>query len=367
MISLLVIACNEEARLRACVESARPAVDQVVIVVQNSHDGTLALARELADVVVEDGCYGHPAPSRAKGLAACAGEWVLTLDADETLTPWAAARLRSWCESGDYYRLRRHTTAGGHTLEDACHGRLFRKDKVVAPVGLLDIHSTCRPLPDVSAIDIDAAVCIDHAKTWDEQKEDDRRYGRLQAGATYKDVEGWFDFEDVYRAAVARAADGDEFVEVGAYKGRSAIYLASLIRDSGKRVALTAVDTWGGSLGDPSRRAAEELRARGSSLYATFLDNVAACGVAAYLTPLRMPSLEAAPRFEDRSLSLVYIDADHGYESVRADIAAWLPKVRPGGVIAGHDFNMPGVHRAVREAFGDRAAWVGVSSWVVRA
>ena len=54
-------------------------------------------------------------------------------------------------------------------------------------------------------------------------------------------------------------------------------------------------------------------------------------------------------------LDSVYIDADHCYPAVRADIAAWLPKVRPGGIIAGHDFwpeKFPGVCRAVHEAFG---------------
>jgi hypothetical protein len=47
----------------------------------------------------------------------------------------------------------------------------------------------------------------------------------------------------------------------------------------------------------------------------------------------------------------VYIDGDHCYESVRADLAAWWPQVAPGGILAGHDY-MPehvGVRRAVDE------------------
>lgn len=52
----------------------------------------------------------------------------------------------------------------------------------------------------------------------------------------------------------------------------------------------------------------------------------------------RASSLAAAARFADASLDWVYLDADHSYESVSADLRAWWPKVRVGGMLAGHDF-----------------------------
>ena len=70
-------------------------------------------------------------------------------------------------------------------------------------------------------------------------------------------------------------------------------------------------------------------------------------------TFLRLPSLEAAPRVADRSLDLVFIDAIHLYEDVLADVAAWLPKLKDTGTLAGDDYSpaFRGVIDAVNELF----------------
>lgn len=53
---------------------------------------------------------------------------------------------------------------------------------------------------------------------------------------------------------------------------------------------------------------------------------------------VRAFSVEAAAAFEDGSLDFVYLDAAHDFASVAADLRAWAPKVRPGGIVAGHDY-----------------------------
>lgn len=53
---------------------------------------------------------------------------------------------------------------------------------------------------------------------------------------------------------------------------------------------------------------------------------------------LKMYSLDAAERIPDGSLDFVYIDANHSEPYVTQDITAWFPKVRKGGVVAGHDY-----------------------------
>jgi predicted O-methyltransferase YrrM len=67
-----------------------------------------------------------------------------------------------------------------------------------------------------------------------------------------------------------------------------------------------------------------------------------------------MMSVEATRYIDDGSVDFLMLDGDHGYEAVRADIDAWLPKMRRGGVISGDDYLWPGVKRAVDETFGAR-------------
>jgi predicted O-methyltransferase YrrM len=63
-------------------------------------------------------------------------------------------------------------------------------------------------------------------------------------------------------------------------------------------------------------------------------------------------SLVAARRW-DEPINLLFLDAAHDYESVRDDLAAWWPLIKPGGMMVIHDYgqpNFPGVQRAVDEA-----------------
>lgn len=57
-------------------------------------------------------------------------------------------------------------------------------------------------------------------------------------------------------------------------------------------------------------------------------------------TLMRMTSLEAAKAIPDRSLDFVYIDGNHLRDHVCADLDAWTPKVKAGGILAGHDYRV---------------------------
>ena len=53
---------------------------------------------------------------------------------------------------------------------------------------------------------------------------------------------------------------------------------------------------------------------------------------------IKADSLEVINNFEDNSFDFIYIDASHDYKEVKKDIACWYPKVKSGGVLAGHDY-----------------------------
>lgn len=137
----------------------------------------------------------------------------------------------------------------------------------------------------------------------------------------------------LYKLAVSKASDGFHFVEIGCYRGASAAAMCVEIINSGKNIKFDCIDIW---LND-------------DEMYQSFLQNLEP--VKPYFNPIRMPSIEAANLYPDESLDLVCIDASHNYEDVKADINAWLPKVKPGGILAGDDYYYPGVFKAVKEAF----------------
>lgn len=170
-------------------------------------------------------------------------------------------------------------------------------------------------------------------------------------------IQGWPNqAPQLYANAVRTFPEGSHFVEIGAWKGASTAAMAVEIINSGKRIRFDAVDTW---LGDGTSAHTEDLAVIENRLYEEFLKNIDP--VKDYINPVRMTSLEASKLYEDNSLDFVYIDAAHDYENVKLDILAWIPKVKPGCMLAGDDYPYPGVTQAVEEllpgAQHSTAAW----------
>ncbi|MFI5457883.1 MAG: glycosyltransferase family 2 protein [Isosphaerales bacterium] len=92
-ISVLVVAKNEAHNLADCLASASWADERVVVVDPVSRDATLEIAERLADVVLVRG-FDDFASQRNAALALVTGDWVLSIDADERVTPALAAEIR---------------------------------------------------------------------------------------------------------------------------------------------------------------------------------------------------------------------------------------------------------------------------------
>lgn len=123
---------------------------------------------------------------------------------------------------------------------------------------------------------------------------------------------------------------GMRIVEVGSWKGFSTVYLAEVAAHWQGYVF--AVDHWKGSPGTWNVPIAQS-----QDVLSTFRHNVAALGYERVVKPMVMDSVTAASVFRSRSLDVVFVDGDHRYSGVRADIEAWLPKIRIGGILCGHD------------------------------
>lgn len=197
---------------------------------------------------------------------------------------------------------------------------------------------------------VDTGIALRHIgeKTYEFPQE---RLVRMDANITsWRDIHGWFDFEKFYRFLVAEIPAGATFVEVGAWMGKSFAAFAAFAKEADKAVFLDAVDTFCGK--PDSNDQALILEAHGGSVEKAFYANMKALGV--HCETCVAPSTKAAQYFTDGSCDAVFIDAAHDYESVRADILAWLPKVKSGGIIAGHDYDEVGVFNAVHGLRQDR-------------
>src|SRR4051794_34480335 len=122
-------------------------------------------------------------------------------------------------------------------------------------------------------------------------------------------VEGWLgdgEASELHRAALNAAAAEPVAVEIGSWKGKSTVAIASAFRERGAGTVY-AVDPHEGT--SPHETEGEP------DTFAAFLANVERAGVAAHVTPVRARSREARPRV-DHSVDLLFVDGSHEYDDV---------------------------------------------------
>jgi predicted O-methyltransferase YrrM len=175
----------------------------------------------------------------------------------------------------------------------------------------------------------------------------------------YKNInsENWFGYENVYSSMVSKFDDNSHFVEVGVWKGMSACFMAVEIINSGKKIKFDCVDTW-----EPFDWDTGISKSEYTDLYNIFLENIEP--VKNNINIIKSLSWEASSNYEDESLDFVFIDAGHDYESIKKDLISWLPKVKKGGVIAGHDYYYKPIFDTVDEIIGEQNVRYQNSCWI---
>jgi predicted O-methyltransferase YrrM len=139
----------------------------------------------------------------------------------------------------------------------------------------------------------------------------------------FQNIEGWFDFPEAYDFFIDNIPDGGVFVELGSFHGKSIIYFALRSKDKNKNVYINTVDFY-------YRKELVEN-----------LNNFGITNVNVIVGDSR--NIKMSP------VDCVFIDASHEYDNVCRDINNWLHQIKPGGILAGHDFLMKDVRKAVEE------------------
>lgn len=185
----------------------------------------------------------------------------------------------------------------------------------------------------------------------------------------------------VLRALQARMAPGRKlrFAEVGVFRANLSAHVWRRAAWAPGGLEMHLVDHWGVALvaneglGQPVGTGSNMGGSSNSSLFHQVVRRFARTGARCVQVPHWLPgrapqvvmalggdvffhrttSAGAARSFADGSLDAVYIDADHKWWSVVQDLAAWWPKVRPGGVILGHDFHLNALMEREGDVTGD--------------
>lgn len=144
-------------------------------------------------------------------------------------------------------------------------------------------------------------------------------------------------------AGLCQSLKAKHLVEVGCKDGATTGFLLANLPE----LHVTAVDPWCDIENAAESYSEWNWKKIEQQFWKNVGENTARCRM------LRKTSLEASKLLPDDSIDIAFIDAAHDYENVMADIHAWYPKLKKGGLLVFHDYQhkFPGVHRAIAECF----------------
>lgn len=189
------------------------------------------------------------------------------------------------------------------------------------------------------------------------------------------DLQGW-GFESPIFEAVIKNIKPKLIIEVGSWKGASALQMAKFLKQEGINGEIICVDSWLGTADTWWHRDDISFgRARQfgrPTVYHQFIANIIHTENTDVIIPLPSDSLSAAQFLKAKGVQadMIYIDAGHDYTHCLQDIKAYWGALRLGGVMIGDDYSLawPGVVRAVHEFAESTGRIVGTnfpSKWVM--
>jgi predicted O-methyltransferase YrrM len=177
-------------------------------------------------------------------------------------------------------------------------------------------------------------------------------FAGYELDATRIDQQGWNSTHEFFRNVIAVAKPG-LIIELGVWKGMSAIHMAGVMKSLKLQGQVLAIDTWLGSsnhLSTAGRRAELSPRHGYPTVYETFLANVVKAGHQDMIVPLAMDGASAAIALGRMKVKaqVIHIDASHEYAPCLTDLRAYWPLLADDGILLADDYGTwPSVSRAV--------------------
>ena len=168
------------------------------------------------------------------------------------------------------------------------------------------------------------------------------------------DMQGWSSQHEIFEEVIAEVKP-ELIVEVGTWKGGSAIHMANICKKLGLDTEIVCIDTFQGSVEHWDGSSIKMNFKRGRpDIYDVFLSNVKHNNHTDMITPFPIDSINGALTLKRLGIlaDIVYIDAGHEYTSVFMDLLEFAPLVRPAGRLIGDDYFYEPVRKATVDIFG---------------
>jgi GT2 family glycosyltransferase/predicted O-methyltransferase YrrM len=396
-VSIIIPTCKEK-NLIPCLESVRKFTDLTdteIIVVANGYDGKRYDANYMVDesVLWFDEMIGYPAAVNA-GIKAAEGDYVVLLNDDTILleqpkNQWIEILLRAfwdekmaiagpwmnWCPWAEHdfliffcVMIQKSVFERIGLLDEEAFGVGYGEDcDLCCKAKAAGFRITQVPIPDKLHYDGRMALGnfpIYHAgnqtfRNWPGGEELLRknrailceRYG-TNIGAAYN-CDGFMSPEEL-RWLAEQARKSQVVVECGSWHGRSSRAIADNLPEGGR---LYCVDTWAGSKTEQDTNHASARDKNGDAAFLEFSENLWDHIASGRVIPLRIHGCHAAHLLRSKGVTadFIFIDGGHSKGETLTDISLFLPILKHGGVISGHDYRngmWPDVTEDVHGVFG---------------
>jgi cephalosporin hydroxylase len=178
---------------------------------------------------------------------------------------------------------------------------------------------------------------------------------------------------EIFQPFIDKAVGGEVIVEVGTFVGGNLCRVGEMIRHSGQNIKLYGIDNF--HFVNISTQAINEVQlqfgeydTRQDSFYDQLMKNITSVDLQSYIEIIDSDSIEAAAKFENESIDLLFLDGSHSYPYTGKELKAWLPKVKIGGIVSGHDWPDSNIKKAVEENISSKVHAVSSNGayWTIK-